>query len=132
MPSNSSPNDAHAPSIGGASVSSDKGDDNASNTNAAHAPGEQLVLPTGLALYSLNVWQTPDMKRIRLKYVESLFFQKFNSGLQAFYKKDWDTAKQCFQTVLDTFDDGPSKYFMAQMKKYDGIPPKDFLGYGIA
>jgi class 3 adenylate cyclase len=134
VPNNSSPNlaDMHAPSIGGASVSSDKGDDNASNNNAAHASGEQLILPTGLALYSLNVWQTPDMKRIRLKYVESLFFQKFNSGLQAFYKKDWDTAKQCFQTVLDTFDDGPSKYFMAQMKKYDGVPPKDFLGYGIA
>ena len=123
-----------SPSIGAASVSSDKGDDNVSNNkdNSMQGPSEQLVLPTGLALYSHNVWQTPDMKRIRDKYVQSLFFQKFNSGLQSFYSKDWDTAKQCFQTVLDSFDDGPSNYFMAQMKQHDGVPPRDFLGFGLA
>ena len=123
-----------SPSIGAASVSSDKGDEslNHNKDSTIQGPSEQLVLPTGLALYSHNVWQTPDMKRIRDKYVQSLFFQKFNSGLQSFYSKDWDTAKQCFQTVLDSFDDGPSNYFMAQMKKHDGVPPRDFLGFGLA
>lgn len=92
----------------------------------------ELVLPTGPALYSHNVWQSPDMKRIRDKFVQGLFFQKFQAGLQAFYSKDWDMARQCFQTVLENFDDGPSKYFMDKIMKNKGVPPKDFLEYGLA
>ncbi len=72
------------------------------------------------------------MKRIRDKFVKGLFFQKFNAGLQAFYSREWDTARQCFQTVLDNFDDGPSNYFMSQIKKNKGVPPKDFQEYGLA
>ncbi|KAL3921868.1 MAG: hypothetical protein SGILL_002519 [Bacillariaceae sp.] len=98
-------------------------------------PGQQgppeLVLPTGPALYSHNVWQNPDMKKIRDKYVQGLFFQKFNEGLQAYYSKDWDSARVCFQLVLENFDDGPSKYFLAQMKMYNGVPPRDFRPYGV-
>jgi hypothetical protein len=102
-----------------------------SAANVFHNPPE-LVLPSGPALYSHNIWQTPDMKRIRDKFVKGLFFQKFNTGLQAFYNKDWKTAQECFQTILDNYDDGPSKYFMSQIKKNKGTPPKDFVGYGIA
>ena len=98
------------PSIGGASVSSIPSVDNTIDPNFQGPP--ELVLPIAPALYSHNVWQSPDMKRIRDKLVQGLFFQKFNAGLQAFYNKDWDMARQCFETVLDNFDDGPSKYFM--------------------
>eukprot|EP00934_Nitzschia_sp_Nitz4_P007161 Nitzschia sp. Nitz4//scaffold179_size51476//16556//19732//NITZ4_006924-RA/size51476-processed-gene-0.3-mRNA-1//1//CDS//3329539210//7151//frame0 len=92
----------------------------------------ELVLPTGPALYSHNVWQSPDMKRIRDKYVQGLFSQKYEAGLQAFYIKDWTMAKQCFQTVLDIFEDGPSLYFMDQIAQHGGKPPKSFLPYGVA
>lgn len=92
----------------------------------------ELVLPTGPALYSHNIWQSPDMKRIRDRYVEGVFFQKFQAGMQAYYNKEWDLARQCFQTLLEHYDDGPSKYYMEQMMKHNGVPPKDFLGYSLA
>jgi class 3 adenylate cyclase len=123
-------NTMRSPSISGGSGSSVHSGDESNNANFQGVP--ELVLPTGPALYSHNVWQSPDMKRIRDKFVQSLFFQKFNAGLQAFYGKDWDLAKQCFQTVLENFDDGPSKYFMEQIKAHKGVPPKDFKEYGLA
>ena len=122
----------HSPSIGQPSVSSYPSNEEANtatNNNTAghhHVPSE-LVLPVGPALYSHNVWQSPDMKRIRDRYVQGLFFQKFHGGLQAYYNKDWDTAHICFQTVADGFNDGPSRYFLGEMKKHNGRPPKDFL-----
>jgi class 3 adenylate cyclase len=119
-----------SPSVGGASVSSVHSLDESNNPNVQGPP--ELVLPTGPALYSHNVWQSPDMKRIRDKFVQGLFFQKYNAGLQAFYNKDWDTAQQCFKILIENFDDGPSNYFMKQIKKHNGVPPKDFLEYGLA
>lgn len=92
----------------------------------------ELVLPTGPALYNANVWISEDIRRIRQLYVDGLFFQKFNSGLQSFYARDWEHAKQCFTTILDRFEDGPSRYFLNQIEKNDGIPPRDFKGYGVA
>jgi len=73
------------------------------------------------------------MLKIREKYSDGLFFHKFNSGLQSFYAQDWDHAKQCFQGILDDcLDDGPSKYFLSQIEKFNGKPPPNFKGYGIA
>ena len=97
-------------------------------TNNAVGPPE-LVLPSGPSLYNRQVWLSKDMKRMREKYVRGLFFQKYQAGLQAFYSKDWITAQQCFSFVLDELDDGPSRYFMDQIKKYNGKPPRDFLPY---
>jgi hypothetical protein len=129
--SNTENNTRGAPSIiGGGTVASTTHSDDGNNPAYQGLP--ELVLPTGPALYSHNVWQSPDMKRIRDKFVQGLFFQKFQSGLQAFYNKDWEMARQCFLTVLENFDDGPSKYFMDQIKKNKGVPPKDFLEYGLA
>ena len=122
-----------SPSIGAGSVSSvnsDKGENEGPNASFYNPP--ELVLPSGPALYSHNVWQTPDMKRIRAKFNQGLFFQKYNSGLQAFYSKDWQTAQECFQTILDNYDDGPSKYFMKIIKSNNGEPPRDFVAYGRA
>lgn len=92
----------------------------------------KLVLPSGLALYTANVWTSEEMRKIRELYSDGLFFQKFMSGLQSFYSKDWDHARQCFAVILERFEDGPSRYFMNQIEKHDGKPPKDFLGYGTA
>jgi class 3 adenylate cyclase len=114
-------------STGQASVSSIQSDEN----NPGFQGPPELVLPTGPALYSHNVWQNPEMKRIRDKFVQGLFFQKFNEGLTAYYKKDWESAKNCFQCVLEQFDDGPSKYFLAQMKMHGWVPPRDFREYGV-
>jgi class 3 adenylate cyclase len=91
----------------------------------------ELVLPTGPSLYSANVWLQADMRRVRNKYSPQ-FFTTFNSGLQRYYSKDWVGARQCFETVLERFDDGPSKYFLEEMKKDNWKPPPDFQGYGKA
>lgn len=91
-----------------------------------------LVLPTGTAIYNANVWFTDEMRIIRQRYSDGIFFQKFNAGLQSFYSKDWDHAKQCFNTILGRFEDGPSRYFLNQIEHHDGKPPRDFLGYGTS
>mmetsp|Transcript_1762 Transcript_1762/g.3417 ORF Transcript_1762/g.3417 Transcript_1762/m.3417 type:complete len:1158 (-) Transcript_1762:1419-4892(-) len=93
---------------------------------------EKLVLPTGPALYNAKVWVDRNMHEIRRIYTDGIFLQKFNAGLQAFYSKDWETAKQCFTTCVEKIEDGPSKYFVAQIEKNGGKPPRNFLGYGIA
>jgi hypothetical protein len=98
--------------------------------NKQTGPGE-LVLPSGPALYSNNVWLHEDMRRIRHQYT-NVFFQKFNSGMQAYYQKDWVTARECFEAVLERFEDGPSRYFVNEIERYNGTPPRDFLGYGRA
>ena len=92
----------------------------------------ELVLPTGPAIYNANVWVNEDMRKIRQRYSDGLFFQKFSSGLQAFYSKDWEFAKQCFQQILDRFEDGPSRNFMNQIEEHGGVPPKGFKEYGTA
>jgi class 3 adenylate cyclase len=93
----------------------------------------KLVLPTGLALYNPNVWTSEEMRIMRQLYSDGLFFQKFSSGLQSFYvSRDWDHARQCFSTILERFEDGPSRYFLSQIEKYGSKPPRDFVGYGTA
>lgn len=92
----------------------------------------KLVLPTGPALYNTNVWTSEDMRTMRQLYSDGLFFQKFTSGLQSFYSKDWDHASQCFTAIVQRFEDGPSRYFLNQIEKHNGKPPRDFLGYGTA
>jgi class 3 adenylate cyclase len=92
----------------------------------------EFSLPSGPAMYNSNVWLSDDMRRIRQRYSDGLFFQKFNSGFLAFYARDWEHAKQCFQTILERFDDGPSRYFLSIIEENSGIPPRNFLGYGTA
>ena len=89
----------------------------------------ELVLPTGPALYSENIWLQADIRRIRRRYTTDIF-STFNSGLQKYYAKDWNEAKSCFEAILDRFEDGPSNYFLDEMKKYSGVPPPDFKPFG--
>jgi hypothetical protein len=104
--------------------------------NEADGGPPELILPVGPALYNANVWVSKQMKQIRVKFYDGIFFQTFNSGLQAFYLRDWETAAQCFSTILSNFEDGPSRYFYNQVwdaeKSALRKPPRSFRGYGIA
>ena len=91
----------------------------------------ELILPTGPAHYSPNVWLHEDMRLIRQPYT-SVVFQTFNSGLQKYYEKDWTGARQQFEAILERFEDGPSLYFLKQMKNYGWKPPPDFQSHGAA
>ena len=92
---------------------------------------KELVLPTGPALYNANIWLQADMRRIRHQYT-SVVFESFNSGLRRYYDRDWTGARQCFESILERFEDGPSRYFFNQMKKHNWKPPADFQSYGRA
>jgi len=89
-----------------------------------------LVLPSSSAMYNPGVWNSKEIRKIRQRFSDGLFFQKFSEGLQAYYSKDWEQAKRCFRTILDRIEDGPSRYFMNQMDEHDGVPPRNFLPYG--
>jgi class 3 adenylate cyclase len=110
----------------------------AGSTEFGHDEGNrqmppELILPTGPTLYNANVWLSEDMRKIRELFSDGLFFQKFNSGLQSYYARDWEHAKQCFQTILERFTDGPSRYFLKCIEvDNNGVPPRHFPGYGTA
>uniref|UniRef100_A0A7S4ACL1 Guanylate cyclase domain-containing protein n=2 Tax=Pseudo-nitzschia australis TaxID=44445 RepID=A0A7S4ACL1_9STRA len=91
----------------------------------------ELTLPTGPALYSENIWLQKDIKRLRRQYT-TFFFDTYNLGLKKYYSKEWDDAKMLFEANLKGFEDGPSRYFLNEMNKYDGIPPADFQHFGKA
>lgn len=119
------------------------GSDHAPNKPHRHLEGEgkddhktrvkrpELVLPTGPSLYSANVWLQSDMRRIRRRFTP-IIMHTYSAGLQKYYAKNWDGARQCFEAVLERFDDGPSKYFLNEMKKHNDTPPPHFQPYGIA
>jgi len=93
---------------------------------------DELVLPTGPVVYSAQVWVDEEMRKLRHLYSDGLFYQKFSSGLNSFYSRDWEHAQQCFRTILDRFEDGPSRYFLNQIEENNGIPPRNFNGFGSA
>ena len=92
----------------------------------------ELQLPTGPTVYNPNYWiKNPEIKRIRERFNDGLFFHDYNAGLKAFYEKNWDTAKQCFEAILDRFEDGPSRYFLKQIEDNNGTPPRVFYKFAI-
>lgn len=92
------------------------------NDEAGHG---ELVLPTGIQHYKDKVWLKEDIRLIREKYTTAVI-QDFNSGLQRYYDADWANARRYFEMVLERFDDGPSNYFLEEMKRHDGKPPQNF------
>jgi class 3 adenylate cyclase len=95
-------------------------------------PSKELILPIGPCEYNDRCWLAPDIKAIRRTYVSNgIAYPMFESGLIAFYGSQWEHAKHCFQTVLAQMDDGPSRYFIKMIDEHDGIPPPDFIGYGV-
>mmetsp|Transcript_40237 Transcript_40237/g.60991 ORF Transcript_40237/g.60991 Transcript_40237/m.60991 type:complete len:510 (+) Transcript_40237:2758-4287(+) len=102
------------------------------NENGKHRQLPQLVLPTGPVQYDQSAWSSDDIKEIRKKFSGGFFFAKFKAGLQSYYTRDWEHARQCFQTLADQFDDGPSRHYLSIIDENDGIPPHNFTGYGAA
>jgi len=100
-------------------------------TRGGRASAQKPELPTGPKPYSAKDWLKDDMSKIRQRYT-TVMFQKFNTGLEAFYSKDWDRARQCFESVQTDFRDGPSEYFLGQILKNNGRPPRGFQPYGRA
>ena len=125
-----SDNGLHPGGVGGVSNTSNAdlaGDDHAQKANEP----PEFKLPNGPVLYSPNFWVNEEMRRIRQLYSDGIFFQKFNSGLNSFYSRDWEHARQCFVTILERFEDGPSRYFLTQIESNNGKPPRDFKPYGM-
>jgi len=90
-----------------------------------------LTLPSGRTRYSLSSWNSEDMRVIRKRYSEGLFFPQFHAALQAYYARDWDRAGETFSIILDRFEDGPARYFLNQIQAHDGVPPRKFIGYNV-
>jgi len=101
------------------------------NTDNDGGDPPTLVLPTGPETYKSSVWIDSDMHKMRERYTDGLFFTNFNAGLQAYYSKDWDSAKKCFTTILDRFEDGPSRYFLGLIEKNKGKPPRNFMPFAV-
>lgn len=91
-----------------------------------------LHLPNSIHHYDQKCWLAPDIKKIRREYVSSgVIFPKYQEGLKAFYAKNWEHAKNCFELVLSQRGDGPSLYFLKLIAEQGGVPPKKFIGYNV-
>ncbi len=120
-------------------LSSVRGGDIEKAIQAAAATVEQaadragdLVLPNGMHHYSEKSWHESDIKKIRREYVSSgIIFPKYQEGLKAYYTKDWEYAKKCFELVLTQREDGPSCHFLNLIVEHGGVPPKNFIGYSV-
>ena len=67
-----------------------------------------LTLPSGRSRYTLSSWNSEDMRIIRKRYSEGLFFPQFNAALQAYYARDWDRAAETFAIILDRLCKAPN------------------------
>lgn len=94
----------------------------------ADAPKEkkkELELPTGVQQYKDKDWLQEDIRMIREKYTTAVI-QDFSSGLDRYYARDWVSARRFFEMVLERLDDGPSNYFLEEMKRHNWKPPSNF------
>ena len=93
-------------------------------------PDLKNILPTGRVLYDHSVWtKDQDLRKIRECYSTGSFFQEFASGLELYFSKDWEHARECFLGILKNIDDGPSHHFLNIIDGNNGIPPSNFSGY---
>jgi len=91
---------------------------------------EDIHLPAGPAEFSNSVWISEEMRMMRSRYTDGMFFNTFDSGLRSYFSGNWVDAKRCFELILDRLEDGPSLYFMQMMKEHNWKPPFGFTGYG--
>jgi class 3 adenylate cyclase len=85
----------------------------------------ELVLPTGVVHYKERIWLQGDIRLIREQFTTAVI-QDFDTALQKYYDRDWVSARRYFEMVLKCIDDGPSKYFLEEMKTHGWKPPKHF------
>ena len=92
-----------------------------------------LKLPTEPTTYDQSVWRNDrELVAIWKKYADGSFYQDFSNGLESYFLPDWKDARQCFQNILEHSEDGPSRYFLNKIEESNGIPPRNFTGYGDA
>ena len=84
-------------------------------------------------LYHVDVWISEELRRIRSRFEgpgNKFPVQKtWEEGLKSFYNCEWNHAQNCFSTILDRFDDGPSQYFLNIIEKHGGVPPRNLSQY---
>lgn len=99
------------------------------NNNRVALYSTDLPKPNTTLMYRESLWQNEVIKRMRSKFERSSFFLTYKKGLAKYYERDWNYARDCFSTILETIDDGPSKYFLKKIDEHNGVPPPDFVGY---
>eukprot|EP00594_Rhizosolenia_setigera_P003692 CAMPEP_0178951726 /NCGR_PEP_ID=MMETSP0789-20121207/7392_1 /TAXON_ID=3005 /ORGANISM="Rhizosolenia setigera, Strain CCMP 1694" /LENGTH=760 /DNA_ID=CAMNT_0020632643 /DNA_START=606 /DNA_END=2888 /DNA_ORIENTATION=+ len=99
------------------------------NNNRVALYSTDLPKPNTTLMYRESLWQNDVIKRLRKKFERSSFFLTYKKGLAKYYERDWNYARDCFSTILETIDDGPSKYFLKKIDEHNGVPPPDFVGY---
>jgi len=112
--------------------------DSVSPSNQQHSTREigksgqdKLDLPTTTIPYNTALWLKEDIRSMRKRFT-GRFFRTFEFGLEAYFKGEWKEAKNYFQSVVEGFDDPPSKYFLKKMSETNFITPNTFSGYGSA
>jgi hypothetical protein len=101
-----------------------------SGTENGSKVDSEITLPTGPAEFSSSVWVSEEMRLMRARYTDGMFFNSFDSGLRSYFAGNWVDARQCFATILERLKDGPSMYFMKLMEENNWKPPRNFSGYG--
>lgn len=93
----------------------------------------ELDIPHGFVTYKESDWQTSDMLAMRKKYVDPSFpfYELYSSGLEAFYNANWAKARRDFLTILNRFEDGPSRYFLKKIEANNCCPPTKFHKFNI-
>jgi hypothetical protein len=91
---------------------------------------DEVVLPQGPAMYSPVVWINEEMRLMRAKYSDGMFYRQFELGLKSYFSRDWKQAKEYFELISERMDDGPTQYIMSMMEQNDWKPPRNFTGYG--
>lgn len=86
---------------------------------------KKLVIPDGHLMYSNKVWHEKELLIIRERFTPA-FYEKFNSGYQAYIRSDWKKAKREFEYMVSFYNDKPSKYFLDKMRELKDKPPQNF------
>eukprot|EP01083_Nonionella_stella_P026468 72888_1 len=85
----------------------------------------ELEIPEGTLIYTPNVWTCDDIRTIRKRFTDE-FYQRFQDGYTAYFSGDLTNAKNIFKSMVDDFQDGPSRHFLKKMKNSNDIPAPTF------
>ncbi len=86
---------------------------------------KKLVIPDGNLMYSHKVWHVNELLVIRKRFTPE-FYEKFNSGYQAYIRSDWKKARRDFEYMVSNFNDKPSQHFLDKMHELKDKPPQNF------
>jgi hypothetical protein len=77
----------------------------------------KLEIPDGTLIYQPTVWdEHEDILAIRERFTPN-FYDKFKEGYLAYFKGEWEVARNIFELLVKDFDDKPSALYLKRMKK---------------